>query len=56
MLKRIEWMRNCGFFENYRWDTALPDFARINVIYGPNGTVKTSLAGEFDGLRNAEDA
>ncbi|AZQ77834.1 hypothetical protein EJ997_11270 [Flaviflexus ciconiae] len=56
MLKRIKWMKNCGFFENYRWDTTLPDFARINVIYGPNGTGKTSLAGAFDGLRNAEDA
>ncbi|GAA2529228.1 AAA family ATPase [Rarobacter incanus] len=49
-------MKNCGFFENYQWDTKLPDLARINVIYGPNGTGKTSLAGAFDGLRNAVDA
>lgn len=56
MLKRIEWMKNCGFFENYQWDSTLPDFARINVIYGPNGTGKTSLAGAIDGLRNAADA
>lgn len=56
MLKRIDWIKNCGFFENYRWDTTLPDFARINVIYGPNGTGKTSLAGAFDGLRNPPDA
>lgn len=55
MLKRIDWMKNCGFFENYRWDSTLPDLARINVIYGPNGTGKTSLAGAFDGLRNAAD-
>ncbi len=56
MLKRIEWMKDCGFFENYQWDSTLPDLARINVIYGPNGTGKTSLAGAFDGLRNAADA
>lgn len=56
MLRRIDWLKNCGFFENYRWETTLPDFARINVIYGPNGTGKTSLAGAFDGLRNAADA
>lgn len=56
MLKKLDWIKNCGFFENYHWDAALPDLARINVIYGPNGTGKTSLAGAFDGLRNSPDA
>lgn len=56
MLKRLDWIKNCGFFEDYHWDTSLPDLARINVIYGPNGTGKTSLAGAFDGLRNPPDA
>jgi wobble nucleotide-excising tRNase len=56
MLKRLDWIKQCGFFENYRWDTTLPEFARINVIYGPNGTGKTSLAGAFDGIRNPMDS
>ncbi|MGK0740778.1 AAA family ATPase [Leucobacter sp. Z1108] len=56
MLKRIDWTKGCGFFENYRWDGTLPDLARINVIYGPNGSGKTSLAGALDGLRNAADS
>lgn len=56
MLNRLDWIKNCGFFENYQWDSSLPDLARINVIYGPNGTGKTSLAGAFDGLRNPLDA
>ncbi len=56
MLKRIDWMKNCGFFENYRWEVTLPDLARINVIYGPNGTGKTSLSAALDGLRNAADS
>ena len=35
--------------------SGLNDFSRINVIYGPNGTGKTSLSGALDGLRNAAD-
>src|SRR5690625_1020187 len=56
MLKRIDSVRDCGFFEDYRWSSELPALARINVIYGSNGTGKTSLAGAFDGLRNPSDA
>ncbi|NIH57978.1 hypothetical protein FB473_002623 [Brooklawnia cerclae] len=28
MLKRIDWIKNCGFFETFHWDTSLPDLAR----------------------------
>lgn len=56
MLKRLDWIKQCGFFENYHWDTALPELARINVIYGPNGSGKTSLAGAFDRIRNQADS
>lgn len=55
MLKRLDQINNCGIYEKYRWDTTLPDLGRINVIYGPNGTGKTSLAGAFDALRNPPD-
>lgn len=55
MLRRLEWIKNCGIFEDYRWDSALPELARINVVYGPNGSGKTSLAGALDGLRRAPD-
>jgi len=55
MLRRLDSIRVCGFFEDYRWDTGLHDLARINVIYGPTGTGKTSLSGALDGLRNAAD-
>jgi len=56
MLRRLEWIKNCGIFEDYRWGSAMPELGRINVIYGPTGSGKTSLAGAFDGLRNADDA
>ena len=52
MLRRFDWIEDCGHFEQYRWDSNLPEFSRLTVIYGPNGTGKTSLAGALDGLRN----
>lgn len=55
MLRRLESIKECGIFKSYRWDTGLRDFARINVIYGPNGSGKTCLSGALDGLRNASD-
>ena len=44
MLKRLDWIRVVGLLGDYRGTATLPDLARINVIYGPNGTGKTSLA------------
>jgi wobble nucleotide-excising tRNase len=55
MLRRLEHIKNCGIFEAFRWDTSLPELARVNVIFGRNGTGKTCLAGALDGLRNAQD-
>ena len=55
MIRRTEWIRNSGFFEDYHWDSGLHDFARINVIYGGNGGGKTSLARAFDALRTTVD-
>ena len=54
MIRRIEWIRNSGFFEDYKWDSLIRDLARINVIYGSNGGGKTSLAKAFDALRTTE--
>lgn len=55
MLRRLDWIKSCGNFDDYHWEASLPDLQRINVIYGPNGSGKTSLAGALDGLRNAAD-
>lgn len=52
MLRRFERIKDCGIFEDFRWDASLPELARINVIFGCNGTGKTSLAGALDGLRH----
>ena len=55
MFSRFEWIKNSGIWANYAWDSALPQLGRINVIYGPNGSGKTSLSGALDGLRNSAD-
>lgn len=55
MLRRIEWIKDCGIWTDYCWNNSLPSFGRINIIYGPNGSGKTSLAGVLDDLRNASD-
>lgn len=48
MLRRLEWIKNSGHFEDFHGDASLPELARINVIYGPNGSGKTSLASALD--------
>ncbi|WP_201732192.1 AAA family ATPase [Acidithrix sp. C25] len=55
MIRRLDWIKDSGIFVDYRWATTLPDFAKINVIYGPNGSGKTSLARAVDGTRNVTD-
>jgi wobble nucleotide-excising tRNase len=55
MLRRFEWIRDGGYFDDFRWDPALPDFKRINVVYGHNGSGKSSIARVLDGLRSTAD-
>jgi len=55
MLRRFEWIQDGGYFNDYRWDATLPEFKRINVVYGSNGSGKSSLARVLDGLRSTPD-
>lgn len=55
MLRRFEWIRDEGYFSDFRWDATLPEFRRINVVYGNNGSGKSSLARVLDGLRSTPD-
>lgn len=54
MFRRFELIEDCGIFEDFQWDTSVPDFERINLIYGANGVGKTSLARVLDALNNKE--
>jgi len=48
MLRRLAWVKNAGLFEDFKWDASVPELARINVIYGANGSGKTSLASALE--------
>ena len=49
----ISRLRNCGIFRNFTWPPDLPGFGRYNVIYGWNGTGKTTLSRLFRDLEVA---
>ncbi len=55
MFRRFEWIKRSGIWVDYRWPASLPDFARINVIYGTNGAGKSSLARALDTTRSASN-
>lgn len=43
-LRRVSRLRGCGVFRDFSWPTELPDFGQYNLIYGWNGTGKTTLS------------
>ena len=43
-ITRIVHLRDCGIFRDFEWPEGLGDFGRYNVIYGWNGTGKTTLS------------
>lgn len=44
MIRRVLSIKDSGNWRDFMWDTATPEFSRINVIYGGNGAGKTSLS------------
>lgn len=46
-ISRIHKATDYRIFRNFSWPVDLPDFARFNVIYGWNGSGKTSLSNLF---------
>ena len=52
-IDRISRLRSCGIFRDFRWPSDLHDFGRYNVIYGWNGTGKTTLSRLFRDLEIA---
>ena len=52
-IDRISRLPSCGIFRNFTWPSDLPGFGRYNVIYGWNGTGKTTLSRLFRDLEVA---
>ena len=46
-ITRLQKAKGYRIFRDFSWPNGLPDFARFNVIYGWNGSGKTSLSNVF---------
>lgn len=51
---RIQRIRNHRIFRDFAWPNTLPDFATFNLIYGWNGTGKTTLSNIFRHLQTKQ--
>jgi wobble nucleotide-excising tRNase len=49
-IKRVQEISNLGIYRHYSSSSELPDFQFYNVIYGWNGTGKTTLSRAFSAL------
>ena len=49
-ITRISRLRHSGVFRNFKWPSDLSEFGRYNLIYGWNGTGKTTLSRLFRDL------
>ncbi len=48
MINKIDYIKNFGCFEDYNWDNKLiPQFKKVNILYGYNGSGKTTLSNLF---------
>ena len=54
-IQRIPFIRNYRVFRNFAWGGDLPDFGRFNLIYGWNGTGKTTLSTLFRHLQTKQN-
>ena len=43
-IDRLKRLRGCGIFQDFIWPDELHDMARFNLVYGWNGTGKTTIS------------
>ena len=46
-IQRISRLRHPGVLRDFTWPADLPDFGRFNLIYGWNGSGKTTISRVF---------
>ena len=49
MFKKID-IKKFGLYRDFEWPEKLPEFGRVNIIYGRNYQGKTTLSRIFDCL------
>ncbi|MFZ2414698.1 MAG: AAA family ATPase [Minisyncoccia bacterium] len=47
MIKKIVKIKNYSVFQDFSWNLLLPDFKKVNIIYGFNGSGKSTLSELF---------
>jgi len=52
VIKRILAIRDFGIYRDFRWNNSLPEFAKLNLIYGWNYSGKTTLSRIFQALEH----
>lgn len=52
MIKRIKAIQNFGIYRDFRWNNSLPEFAKLNLIYGWNYSGKTTLSRIFQAFEH----
>ena len=53
-VKQIRRLRGCGIFQDFTWPSDLPDMERFNLVYGWNGTGKTTISRILRNLEHRE--
>lgn len=48
MITKINKIKNLGIFQDFTWNTQLPNFRRYNLLYGWTGVGKTTLSKLFN--------
>ncbi len=43
-IQQVTWLRDCRIFRDFTWPNDLPSFGRYNLIYGWNGSGKTTIS------------
>ncbi|WP_427449961.1 AAA family ATPase [Litorimonas sp. WD9-15] len=56
MITNFKTIKNLGVFNNYSHPPELPQFKRFNLIYGTNGSGKTTISRFFNDLNSGEAA
>jgi len=54
-ITNITYIQNYGVFQDFRWAPDLPEFGKFNLIYGWNGTGKTTISRLFRYLEKRQN-